>query len=76
MKAIGPLRSFTKVAGAMIGVVAKPYSFYQHDKGLVKGVGEGLFNLYNAVTEETSYLASMVSIIINFIPCVDVGKRN
>ncbi|CDW87518.1 UNKNOWN [Stylonychia lemnae] len=52
-KAIGPVRSVFNIAGALYGVVKKPYQGFYSEKGVFKGFGEGFYNLYNVVTEES-----------------------
>ena len=58
VKAIGTLRSFANISGAMYGLLKRPYLRYQQDKGIVKGMGEGFYGLYKAVSDEASYLTS------------------
>ena len=53
MKAIGPLRSLFNIGGALLGVVRKPYESYTSDRSVVKGLGQGFYDLYAVVTEES-----------------------
>eukprot|EP00347_Sterkiella_histriomuscorum_P005333 403357015 len=53
VKAIGPIRSVFNISGALYGVIKKPYQAYQNEKGVLKGLGEGFYDLYSVMTEES-----------------------
>ena len=52
MRAIGPLRSLFNISGAVYGLFYKPYTKVVHDKSMIKGIGEGFYDLYAVLTEE------------------------
>jgi len=68
VKAIGPLRSFFNLAGAFYGVFRKPYHGYYSDKGFVKGLNEGVWDLYQVVTKESvNFTNKVINIFSNLL---------
>ena len=70
VKAIGPLRSFFNLAGAFYGVFKKPYAGFCSEKGFVKGLNEGVWDLCKAVSSESVNLTNKVS-----PPCLNHCSR-
>ena len=60
VKAIGPIRSVVNLTGAVYGLFRKPYKAYMNDKGLVKGIGEGAYQFYSVIAEESGFISKKV----------------
>jgi hypothetical protein len=61
VRAIGPIRSFVKVAGALYGLLERPYHGYMSENvGLLRGLGEGMKDFYSVLAEEGAFIASKV----------------
>ncbi len=61
VKAIGPIRSLVNVSGAIYGLFRKPYKAYMSDKGVIRGFGEGAYEFYSVIKEESGFITSKVS---------------
>ena len=61
VKAIGPIRSIVNVTGAFYGLLRKPYKAYMSEKGLLRGFGEGAYDFYSILSQESSLLTGKVS---------------
>ena len=54
------MRAFVNLTGAVYGLVRKPYKAYMNDRGIFKGFGEGAYDFYRVITEESGNLSQKV----------------
>jgi hypothetical protein len=59
-KSIGPLRSFLNISTAFVGLLQTPYLAY--NKGLLRGIQEGVTDFYSIISEESEKLSGKVSV--------------
>jgi hypothetical protein len=77
VKAIGPIRSLVNVSGAIYGLFRKPYKAYMSDKGLIRGFGEGAYEFYSVIKDESGFITSKVRyLLIHFYLAIRWGLES
>lgn len=63
-RALGPIRSLVNLTGALYTLIERPYSGFTSNKGVVRGMGEGLTEFYSVLAEEGVFIATKLLSIV------------
>jgi len=55
-KSVGPIRTVVNLTSALVGLVSTPYQAYREDRGMMRGLTDGVWNFYTKLSEEGGYL--------------------